>query len=916
MKNASTRKHKAMICCLNPVCNNPSAPNGKNFCSECGVRLVILRNRYRPIKSLGSGGFGKTYLAEDVDKLNEKCVIKQFAPQAQSTYQLRKATDLFEEEAKRLQQLGEYPQIPTLLAYFEENSQLYLVQQYINGQNLFEELQQKGTFNEKKIRNLLEDLLNILKFVHQHNVIHRDVKPENIIQREDGKVVLIDFGVSKQLTNTVITQRGSMIGSWGYAPLEQMQGGEAYRASDLYSLGATCFHLLTGIHPWELWRNQGYSWVDNWQQHLQQNVSHELKKIIDKLLQVEYQQRYQSVEEVLKDLNQPSQPKAEERAEYYYNEGIEKYNANDFQGAIEDFSQAIFLNPKYSCAYNDRGDARYELGDYQAALEDYTKSIEINPNDELIYYNRGLANYDLGNKQAAIEDYTRAIQINPKYESAYFKRSIARGDLEDNLAAIEDYTQLIQINPNDGSYYYIRGLTRSILKHHLSAIEDYRKAADLFKKQGKYDDYKKALKEIHHKKKSIFITFIYWAAMLVCIGVVLNGIGNLYLSHYVGKGFEKYDNKDFSGAIEDCKHVIEINPKYRSAHSCLGMSYSGLEKHQLAIKHYTKAIEIRSQNILAFADLLLAEYYYNRGITYYDLEDKKAAIEDFDKAIEINPNYAGAYNNRGAARSDLGDNKGAIEDFNKAIEADSNHVLAYYNLGNVRSDLGDDKGAIKDYNKALEINPDYTSAYLMRGNVYYDLGDKKAAIKDYDKAIEINPNYALAYSNRGNARSGLGDEKGAIEDYDRAIQINPDYADAYFNRGNTRSDLGDEKGAIEDYDRAIEINPNYAAAYNNQGVSHMVLGNNKAAIEDYNKSIEIDPDYAGAYFNRGLVRNSLGDKQAAIKDFRKAANLYKQQGKDSKYQESLNRIKSIQQLEELDKSLENLRRLRNQGSQP
>jgi serine/threonine protein kinase len=292
-----------MLCCLNPACHNPSVPDGKKYCPNCHVPLIILRNRYRPVKSLGGGGFGKTYLAEDTDKLNEKCVIKQFAPQVQETAVLQKATELFEQEARRLQQLGEHPQIPTLLAYFQEDSRLYLVQQFIDGQNLLKELQQQGTFSEGKIRDLLQDLLNIIKVVHQQKVIHRDIKPENIIQRGDGKIVLIDFGASKQLTKTVMTAQGTTIGSFGYAPLEQMQDGEAYPASDLYSLGATCFHLLSGIHPWQLWKSQGYGWVRNWRQHLQQGVSKELGQILDKLLQEEYQQRYQSVGEVLQDLN-------------------------------------------------------------------------------------------------------------------------------------------------------------------------------------------------------------------------------------------------------------------------------------------------------------------------------------------------------------------------------------------------------------------------------------------------------------------------------------------------------------------------------------------------------------------------------------------------------------------------------------
>ncbi|MBD6618715.1 protein kinase [Komarekiella sp. 'clone 1'] len=293
-----------MICCLNPACHNPPNPDRTMFCCNCGTGLVVLRNRYRPIKTLGGGGFGKTYLAEDLDKLNEYCVIKQFAPRVQGTAAINKATELFEQEARRLQQLGEHPQITTLLAYFEEENNLYLVQQFINGQNLLAELKQQGTFNAEKIWEVLLDLLNILKTVHQHKVIHRDIKPENIIRRStDGKLVLIDFGISKQLTMTVITNPGTTIGSPGYAPLEQIQDGKAYPASDLYSVGATCFHLLSGIHPWIMWEQQGYGWVSSWREHLQQPQSSELEKILDKLLQQDYQQRYQSAEEVLQDFS-------------------------------------------------------------------------------------------------------------------------------------------------------------------------------------------------------------------------------------------------------------------------------------------------------------------------------------------------------------------------------------------------------------------------------------------------------------------------------------------------------------------------------------------------------------------------------------------------------------------------------------
>jgi serine/threonine protein kinase len=299
-----------MICCLNPDCDKPHNPDNNKHCQNCGVPLIpLLRHRYKIIRPLGQGGFGKTYLAEDTDKLNEPCVVKQLAYQGQGTWANQKAKQLFEQEAKQLQQLGEHSQIPTLFAYFQEDNYLYLVQQCIEGQDLLKELQQEGVFSEAKIRSLFLDLLPVLKFIHDRHTIHRDLKPENIMRRQrDYRLVLIDFGVAKMLATSVIAYpKGTSLGSHGYAPIEQLKEGNATAASDLFSLGATCFHLLTNIPPFQLWVEQGYSWVTNWQQHLPQTLSTELINVLDKLLQKDINQRYQSAEDVLHDLQpQPS----------------------------------------------------------------------------------------------------------------------------------------------------------------------------------------------------------------------------------------------------------------------------------------------------------------------------------------------------------------------------------------------------------------------------------------------------------------------------------------------------------------------------------------------------------------------------------------------------------------------------------
>ncbi|EGK86395.1 serine/threonine protein kinase [Microcoleus vaginatus PCC 9802] len=299
-----------MVCCINPDCANPQNPDGQTYCISCGVKLVpILRNRYRMIGFLGKGGFGRTYLAEDIDKLNQRCVVKQLAPNFQGTWESSKAVELFQQEARQLQQLGQHPQIPSLDAYFEDNKYLYLVQQFVEGDNLLTLLQDGGIWQESQVKQLLLELLPVLKFIHEQKIIHRDIKPENIMRRRsDGVLMLIDFGVSKQLSGTVMSRLGTQIGTPGYSPFEQMKGGEAYPASDLFSLGATAFHLMTGVHPSDLLLEKGYSWTANWQQHLKTPIDQRLELILSKLLAKDIQQRYQSAEEVLIDFQRQSTP--------------------------------------------------------------------------------------------------------------------------------------------------------------------------------------------------------------------------------------------------------------------------------------------------------------------------------------------------------------------------------------------------------------------------------------------------------------------------------------------------------------------------------------------------------------------------------------------------------------------------------
>ncbi|NJO44028.1 MAG: protein kinase [Cyanobacteria bacterium CRU_2_1] len=306
-----------MSYCLNPSCRKPHNPDNAKFCQTCGWRL-LLDGRYRALKLIGQGGFGRTFLAVD-ETLHPiplsphpppsspaLCVIKQLFPR-QPGIDSDKAVALFRQEAERLAELGQHPQIPALLAHFELEDAQYLVQEFIDGQNLEEVLTQGSVFSEAQIRELLTDLLPVLRFIHSHQVIHRDIKPENIILPRTGDhYALVDFGASKYVTETIPARTGTVIGSAGYVAPEQAIG-KAEFASDLYSLGVTCIHLLTGLHPFDLYSVSEDAWI--WRQYLSRPISSSLRRLLDKLLQRATNQRYRTAAQVLQDLRvEPESP--------------------------------------------------------------------------------------------------------------------------------------------------------------------------------------------------------------------------------------------------------------------------------------------------------------------------------------------------------------------------------------------------------------------------------------------------------------------------------------------------------------------------------------------------------------------------------------------------------------------------------
>jgi hypothetical protein len=315
------------IFCTRPGCPRPVNPfpdldSGntiktvqQKFCMTCGMPL-LLGSRYLPQKLLGQGGFGTAFLARDrYTPTLRPCVVKLFQPSGQlSPAQLQTAQDLFEREAAVLEALGNrHPQIPDLYAFFSlqvaglrpdsQEEYFYLVQEFIDGQNLEDLLAQGGAFAEAEVREILGSLLPVLEFVHQHGTIHRDIKPSNIMRDRNGRLYLLDFGAVKQVAQAASPDpRSTGIYSMGYAPPEQMSGGTVYPATDLYALAVTCISLLTGKPPEDLYDGYHNTW--KWEPFV--TVDRTLAQVLNKMLSPAPQQRYASAAEALAALTPPA----------------------------------------------------------------------------------------------------------------------------------------------------------------------------------------------------------------------------------------------------------------------------------------------------------------------------------------------------------------------------------------------------------------------------------------------------------------------------------------------------------------------------------------------------------------------------------------------------------------------------------
>ena len=726
----------------------------------------LLDGRYRIIKVLGSGSFGQTYLAADLRRPGmPKCVVKQLVQAREDIDDSQNAERLFKQEAETLEKLGNHDRIPRLLAYFEEKHQLYLVKEYIDGQPLAEEILPGRPLLEDEVVAIVYRVLEILEFIHGEGVIHRDLKPDNLIRRvEDDEIALIDFGSVKELSQQIAGENHSRTIAAGtpvYMPVEQFQGNPQFN-SDIYALGAIAVQALTGVAANNLPKLQDRNGRMQWHDRAP-DISKEFADIVDKMVAYSTGQRYQSARDVLEELvaivdrydcadslvehhaaeNDEAAGSAVAVAEAAPNapwEGLKDRldrtraklpRAAGFAMLVLFASVGVlwfWQRPSESRArvYNQQGLEKIENGDEPGALSDFDRAISIAPDAASAYYHRANVHYDMGNYELAVADYSQAIERDPNDSNAYFNRGLVQTDAVNYQEAIADFSSVLQLNPNDPDAYYHRGLVSHEVDDFQSSLQDYTQA-------------------------------------------ILLDAENPY--PYISRGLAHSALGDKQKAISDFTQAIRVDPQEPDAYYSRGRAFSSLGNYQGALEDYTKAI----------------------GLVPDETDEKFANF----RGLAIN-----AYVNRCRVQLNLSDLEAAIADCSKAIELDDTATLAYTNRCVAHYQTQKYAEAIADCSRTIELNPESAKAYSNRGLSYSAQEDHERAIADYTKALELDPDNAVAYSNRGSAYNDLGEYRKAIEDHTQALRLNPNFAGAYFNRALVRQALNDRVGAIDDLQQA------------------------------------------------------------------------------------------------------------------
>ncbi|NER78245.1 MAG: tetratricopeptide repeat protein [Leptolyngbya sp. SIO1D8] len=571
----------------------------------------ILGGRYHILNRLGGGGFGQTFLAQDQHLPgNPCCVVKRLQPRTCDGVSLDSARRLFDAEAEALYALGHHDRIPYLLAHFEEGEQFYLVQEYIEGSLLTEEIHPGNQLSQQKVIDLLQDLLETLCTVHHRKVIHRDIKPSNLIRRNrDGHIVLIDFGSVKQVRSEPVEQQGQVsmtiaIGSLGYMPNEQL-AGQPCLSSDIYAVGILALQALTGLDPRRLPKDPRTSEL-MWRELV--DIKPALADVLDVMVRYDFRQRYSSAREALEALNRAVAP----------------------PGTVLPSQQLELTSEALEAhvAWLERADELFQENRFEKAARCYEKVLQAQPKATTAWFKLGIALENLEQYDKAIDAYAHVTQQRPEDYLAWLKLGKALEQVERFGESLESYDEVLRLQPENYWVWADRGLLLERLNRVDEALAAFERAVQI-KPDFQYaqEQQKRLLIDLKQVEK-LYTLHHYDDAIAACDQAIETNPNDATAWFMRGMALE-HTNQLADAAIA-YNNVVGLQADDHMAWFRLGTVLEELGYHQRAAKAYNNVTRLQPRNHWA---------WHQQGRVLEQLEDYSAAISAYQKATQIQPRF-------------------------------------------------------------------------------------------------------------------------------------------------------------------------------------------------------------------------------------------------------------------------------------
>ncbi|MBI2930262.1 MAG: protein kinase [Planctomycetes bacterium] len=751
-------------------------------------------------KAIGIGGMGEVYLAQDTE-LGRKVAIKFL--RAESPSSLKR----FLREAKMASALN-HPAIVQVYEIGEWDGKPFIVMQYVDGEVLG-----NRRLPVLEAFRIVRKIGEAVAHAHGQGVIHRDIKPRNVMMDRQGAVFLMDFGLAREVdSDSAITMGGQALGTPQYASPEQLRGelGGVDERTDVYALGASLYELLTGVPPFTgrtmeqvIMRALGRDPVPL--RRLRREVPQDAEAICLKAMEKEKERRYQNARELVTDIDRflAGQPTLA-RPSGIWTKVFKTVRRRPAPYVAVTMVLLVVIGGAFLAGeLLHRAEAARRREDAAQGLS--------------------------GAALKLMEAQTEASDPNLDHDRYREKVRALQQQVEAALKVLGE----------DARGYYLKGLAHSLVYEDDEAIEALSKAL--------------RIDEFH--------------------GLARYERGRMYVRMYVAHlyaGRDRFEREDRARELQR-KAVEDL----RSAMRAGVLAQDALRKADALVLLFQgekeAAVELCSREIERGGKM--AEFLIIRSIVRFGEKRWTEVKEDLGAALRENPNHVDALFQRAVTRSHLRDYEGALRDCDQVLRINPRHVWGYVGRGLVWAKLGEHQKAVDDLTTALKLMPRSHFAYTQRAFSRMRLKDLRGALEDCEKALIINPSSSEAYVNRSHVRLEQGDWDGAVQDCERAIEADPSDVQAWVNRAALRGQRGDLQGALEDCGEALRIDPDCAAAYVNRSAAYTELRDWEATIKDATEALRRDSTLVEGWLNRAHAFYACGEYAKALSDVNEALRL-------------------------------------------